>query len=236
MRFKTLIFTLITLGLLNFLNAQEASKLTASAFEQKIKSDKEVQLVDVRTKKEYQEGHIKDAVNIDYNSDEFNKLVAHLDKDKPTYVYCLAGGRSSAASKVLKEKGFKEVYDLEGGMRKWKEEGKPFEASTNKDAGMSKEDFDKLIKNEKLALVDFGAKWCAPCKRMAPSIDKLSKDEALKAKVVKIDVDENEPLSQLLKIDVLPTLHLYKGNKLVWQHEGYLNEQELIETIVKYSK
>ncbi len=85
--------------------------------------DSTVQLVDVRTTEEYAVSHLKDAQNICVTSDDFSEKVKTLDKSKPVYVYCKLGGRSADAAKILTEMGFKEVYDLEGGITNWEEEG-----------------------------------------------------------------------------------------------------------------
>jgi rhodanese-related sulfurtransferase len=79
----------------------------------------DVQLVDVRTPKEYNQGFIKNAKNIDYFSSDFKTQFQELDKEKPLYIYCRSGGRSAKASKILKTLGFKEIYDLKGGYLAW---------------------------------------------------------------------------------------------------------------------
>ena len=79
-----------------------------------------VQLIDVRTSREFSNGFIAGAKNIDYNGDSFEKQIKKLDKNKPVLVYCAAGGRSENAAELLKEWGFKEVYDLIGGYNSWK--------------------------------------------------------------------------------------------------------------------
>jgi rhodanese-related sulfurtransferase len=82
----------------------------------------DVQLVDVRTPKEFSEGYIENAINIDFLSPDFDKGIQRLDKEKPVIVYCRSGKRSGKCSKVLVEAGFKKIYDLEGGFSKWKQE------------------------------------------------------------------------------------------------------------------
>ncbi len=72
-------------------------------------------LLDVRTPEEYSEGHIEGALNLDIYDKQFSIELDKLDKTKPVYVYCKSGGRSSNASEIMKEKGFKEVYNLVGG-------------------------------------------------------------------------------------------------------------------------
>ncbi len=79
----------------------------------------DIQLIDVRTPKEYTEGHIKDAVNINFFDDNFIDQMSKLDKDKEIYIYCRSGSRSGRAAKKLKEQGFTKIYDLQGGFVNW---------------------------------------------------------------------------------------------------------------------
>ncbi|TCI90993.1 rhodanese-like domain-containing protein [Tenacibaculum sp. M341] len=82
----------------------------------------DIQLIDVRTKKEYDNGHIANAKLIDYFSDDFKNQLLKLNKDIPVYVYCKSGNRSGKASKMLNELGFNQIFDLEGGYSKWSKE------------------------------------------------------------------------------------------------------------------
>lgn len=83
-------------------------------------ANQNVQLIDVRTPKEYEEGHIENSTLINYFSENFKTKLSELNKNKPLYLYCRSGVRSGKASKVLSELGFKEIYDLEGGYLAWK--------------------------------------------------------------------------------------------------------------------
>ena len=79
-----------------------------------------VQLVDVRTLKEYNSGHIENAINIDfYNSSNFKEAFERLNKDKPVYLYCRSGARSQKAARKLIAMGFSKIYDLKGGYMRW---------------------------------------------------------------------------------------------------------------------
>ena len=102
----------------------QSSLLSPGDFEKMLQDDKTVQLVDVRTDREYQSGHIEGALNRDYYADDFATQLGKLDKSKPVMVYCAAGGRSSGAADQLKKLGFTSVYDLDGGMKAWKAAGK----------------------------------------------------------------------------------------------------------------
>ncbi len=84
-------------------------------------SEDTVQLVDVRTPKEYKESHLKGAQNICVTSNDFKEKVKTLDKNKPVYVYCKKGVRSANAAKQLKEMGFTKIYDMDGGILLWEE-------------------------------------------------------------------------------------------------------------------
>lgn len=84
-------------------------------------------LLDVRTNGEFASGHLKGAAQIDYNNPNFKNDIAELDKNKPVYVYCRSGARSGRAAKIMKGMGFKEVYNLEGGILAWQRAGKPVE-------------------------------------------------------------------------------------------------------------
>lgn len=100
-------------------NGGTVIKLDKAAFAEKI-AEENMQFVDVRTPGEFNAGHIKGAVNIDYTSPDFPDKIQQLDKDKPVAIYCQSGNRSGRASKVMLSLGFKEVYDLTGGYSHWK--------------------------------------------------------------------------------------------------------------------
>jgi rhodanese-related sulfurtransferase len=92
-------------------------------FEQEIQQE-EVQLVDIRTPKEFKEGHIEGARNIDFLAEGFLKGFEALDKEKPLYIYCRSGNRSLKASAILSEAGFENITDLKGGYKAWTAKGK----------------------------------------------------------------------------------------------------------------
>ncbi|MDX2174581.1 MAG: thioredoxin domain-containing protein [Bacteroidota bacterium] len=189
------------------------------------------QLIDVRTPEEFSEGHLKGAVNFNINADDFETEIAKLDKHKPVLVYCLSGGRSSSAAEVMGENGFMEVYNLQGGIMKWNAANKPLEnAEVNEvTQGMSLRDFNKLIINHKFVLVDYNAKWCKPCIKMAPMLDSIAFLKKEKLSLVKIDADENKGLLKEKGIESLPVLELYNGGKLIWSHNGEIDKTTLLK-------
>ncbi len=186
----------------------------------------------MRTPDEFSKGHLQNALNYDWNGDDFGKQTASLNKANPLYVYCLSGGRSSSAASKLRSEGFKEVYELDGGIMKWRGADLP-ETTTNttKSSGMTMEQFNELINSDKSVLIDFYAEWCAPCKKMKPYLDEISKEMADKVIVIRINADDNQGLTKLLKIDALPVLQLYKNKILYWKNEGFIEKSEVVKEI-----
>jgi phage shock protein E len=98
------------------------NNLPQTEFKKNYANKKTAQILDVRTSKEITQGKISNAAELDYFDPEFKKKVQamNFDKNKPTVVYCAAGGRSSKAAVILVELGFKKVYNLEGGYNAYK--------------------------------------------------------------------------------------------------------------------
>lgn len=93
--------------------------LDPKAYKKAISSGK-TQLVDVRTAREYKNGHIANAINIDlFRAGHFRTEIEKLDKQKPVYLYCQSGQRSRKAAQRLLKWGFTEVFDLKGGLLEW---------------------------------------------------------------------------------------------------------------------
>jgi len=231
-KIKILTLALIALVACN----QPAGLLKADDFEKGIQQPN-VQIVDVRTAKEFEKEHIEDAINIDINEGNFATQLSSLDKSKPVFVYCLAGSRSSNASKVLKENGYKNIYELDGGMLAWLKASKPVvseTAATNSSTNPAEENFYKTIAAEKLTMVDFFAFWCAPCMKMKPDIDKLTEELKEEVTIISINTDEQIPLATKYNVQALPTLAFYKNGQEVGRSVGYKTQAQLRELIVQY--
>lgn len=101
------------------LNSDKFEVLDKNAFKAAIRQ-KKVQLVDVRTPREYKGGHIGKAVNIDlFQGGSFKQAFEKFDKSKPVYLYCRSGSRSKKAAQKILDMGFEKVYDLQGGYMRW---------------------------------------------------------------------------------------------------------------------
>lgn len=98
--------------------------VNATEFRQLIETTESIQLVDVRTSEEFQAGHIPGALLIDVKGTDFNHQAEEkLKKDLPVAVYCRSGMRSLKAAGLLKDKGFKTIYNLKGGFLEWQDNG-----------------------------------------------------------------------------------------------------------------
>ena len=213
-------------------NSTAKTNLSATEFSDRIKELPTSTIIDVRTPDEFSKGHLVNALNYDWNGNEFDKQIAPLDKTKPVFVYCLSGGRSSAAAKKMRSDGFILVYEMDGGIMKWRAKNLP-ETTDNKAAsnGITKVQFDALLNSDKLVLIDFYADWCAPCKKMKPYLDEISKDMADKVVVIRINADDNQSLCKELKIDALPVLQLYKNKILTWTNTGFIDKEEVVKQL-----
>jgi len=93
---------------------------TVSPEEFKTELEEEVVLIDVRTPAEFAQGHIEGAVNADfYDSENFENYLYELDRDQKYMIYCRSGNRSGQTLQVMKDKGFAEVTNLDGGISLW---------------------------------------------------------------------------------------------------------------------
>lgn len=100
--------------------------INTSLFRQMIEEDSFV-LIDVRTIEEFNEGHIKDAVNIDFYKPTFEDEIDEFDKRKRYLIYCRSGNRSRQAMYLMRDLGFEEVYNLSHGIISWNENNFPTE-------------------------------------------------------------------------------------------------------------
>jgi thioredoxin 1 len=100
--------------------------LSTDVFEKRM-NEPEALLVDVRTAEEFRQGHLKDAVNIDFYSSSFEEQLSELDKNKTLLLYCRSGNRSGKSIDMARKNGFAKVYDLNGGILAWTADSKPIE-------------------------------------------------------------------------------------------------------------
>lgn len=196
--------------------------MAAKSFLDSIQDTKN-QLLDVRTPEEYNQGHIAGAFQADWNNfEQFKERTASLDKHKPLYVYCLAGSRSAAAQKWLIKEGFETVINLRGGMNAWNLEDLPVEGKKEVKI-ISLSEFIASIPKDKTVLVDIGAEWCPPCKKMAPTIKEIAEDYT----VIYVDGGSQTQLAKELGAASFPTFIVFKNGSEAKRITGFCSKEDL---------
>jgi rhodanese-related sulfurtransferase len=221
--------------LLSFLSCTSQSrtsvKIDAVSFEKAITGNN-VQVLDVRTSQEFNSGHIKNALQSNWNNQtEFVDRIQYLDKDKSVYVYCMVGARSAAAADWMRNNGFKNVIELNGGINAWKKLNKPLEENAITEKQLTIEEYQAKIPLDKTTLVEFGAPWCPPCVKMQPVLDDLISTKNLNFQFVKIDAGLHLNVMNELKIEPIPVFIVYKNGKETWRKVGLVTKEELIAQI-----
>ena len=96
------------------------------------------------------------------------------------------------------------------------------------------EKFNEIISGSRLVLVDFFAQWCGPCKTMAPILVTLKKEMGDNIRIIKIDIDKNNPIATSYDIRSVPTLILFKNGNIVWRSSGARPLHELKEIVLQH--
>lgn len=205
-----------------------------STFDSLINALSNEQLLDVRTIEEYRGGHLENSINYDWNDATFQENAKSLDKSKPVLVYCRSGNRSGQAADYLREQGFTQVYELEGGITAWESEGRPVtaaEGQLGQNGEVTLEMYNKTIADNPVVLVDFTATWCGPCKMLAPSLHELEKEMSTQFVLLTVDVDRDRPVAEYMNIMAMPTLVLYKKGEIQWRNEGLVPKDLVADKI-----
>ena len=206
-------------------NGQKNLTATPDKFSRAIQADN-IQLLDVRTADEYKNGHIKNALQANWlNRAEFDDRTSHLDKQKPIFIYCLSGGRSGAAAQALVALGYT-VTNLEGGINAWKRENMPLEGVNPNTPQTTMKAFEGQIMSKEIVLVDFGAVWCPPCKKMEPVLQEFMAENDNKLMLLKMDGGIETELMKNLNVEALPTFILYVHGKEVKRKQGLVSKEE----------
>lgn len=122
------LLTLILLPLAASAQSETFPSIDNQAFAQFVQMTPCVQLLDARTLEEYQEGHLKGSILIDWKRDDFTEIAQKvLQKNVPVAIYCRSGRRSREAATKLLQEGFTQVVNLDKGINSWTEEGMPVE-------------------------------------------------------------------------------------------------------------
>lgn len=129
MKYIFVLFSLLLLGCNSWKTSKNFNyqEMPVSDFLKTMNNDNNYIIVDVRTPKEYRNGHMKHALNVSYFGTTFTDSIKTLDRSKTIYMYCQTQHRSPFASKKMKKLGFKKIIDLKGGFVKWENNEMPIE-------------------------------------------------------------------------------------------------------------
>ena len=94
-----------------------------------------------------------------------------------------------------------------------------------------KSSFKQIINSEIPVLIDFYADWCGPCKMLAPILKEVKSELTDQVKIIKIDVDKNQPLAAQYQVRGVPTMLLFKNGVQVWRQSGVLSKEQIIDAI-----
>lgn len=97
---------------------------------------------------------------------------------------------------------------------------------------LTSENFGEEVLNANIpVLVDFWASWCGPCKMMAPVVEEIAKEMEGKAKVCKVNIDEEQDLATEYGIMSIPTFLIFKDGKVIKSTVGVQDKQKLISLL-----
>jgi len=92
----------------------------------------------------------------------------------------------------------------------------------------------EVLKADKPVLVDFWAEWCAPCRMMAPTVEALAEEYATRAKVGKLNVDENQSVTARYQIRGIPTLLVFKNGEIQEQYVGAASKDVIVKMLERH--
>ncbi len=177
------------------------------------------QIIDARSPEEFAYNHINNALNFNLQSEGYTGDVQLLDKSGPVFIYAINTGRSTALARDLKNKGFTEVYDLQGGIANWIGSGQPYYTSVKRVLSITA--YKNIIASNNTVLVDIGSRYCPACKKVRPVLDSIRNENPGKLKIVEIQLEESPQLiAELKTVDVFPYLILYNQGAVTFKKGG----------------
>ncbi|AWV98673.1 thioredoxin domain-containing protein [Arcticibacterium luteifluviistationis] len=230
-----IILTLLSLNTFG----QDLSGLNISIFEKALREHSLPSLLDLRSEEQFHRGHIKKAINLDYNDLDFETLIINqIDKNQAVFLYSNTTLEANNASIFLKGLGYKEVYYLMNGFSNWTASSKPYVSSrpdTKPIAAYTIENLMQVINSNKKVFVFLSAPWCSHCKVMEPIIRKNT-GRASGIKLLKIDISKEVAIAEYFEATETPTLLYFKNSKQVWKYTGEIEENSLQKVLFNQAR
>ena len=233
MKSNLFLFAIFCLISCNNIKSQITENISAAQF-YNLSNEQAGIIIDVRTPQEFSTGHIKEATNIDFYSNEFKNKLKIMKKDIPIYVYCRSGGRSSIAASRMQKLGFIKIYNLAGGINAWKASNFKLVTSSQPNKFIAPvvhvNQVDSILKENKMVFITVSTEWCLPCKKMKPVIQEIEK-ENYDVKFLYIDADVNKDILDRFKINGVPFFLIYKNSKELFRHVGVISKNDIMQQL-----
>ena len=214
-----------------FAQQENHDLITIDSFSAKISKQQTPQIVDVRTPEEFTINHINGATYVNLKEENHLDALKNFDKTKPVFIYAIQNSRPDILAAELHTNGYKEVYELKGGIAAWIGSGNPYYTSVKNNLSVA--DYNKTLTDNKIVLVEIGTKYCGLCAKAKVIVDSLQNDGSYK--VVQLELYNNPQLvAQLGEVPSVPTLLLYKDGQIVWKRSGLtFNKYDITTEIAK---
>lgn len=210
--------------------------LEADLFQESLRNEGTKQLIDIRSHQKFTKGHIKTAINIDFEDDNFESLASsYFNKNIPLFLYGGSDFMSENAKVFLSEIGFKNITWLAGGFSEWIAKSKPYVSSSEvfePIAAFTPSNFENTIATNSLVFVYLKTPSCGYCKQMDSYLQKQV--QAHNYRLLKIDIEENENMSYFFDAHETPTLLIFKNRRQIWKRKGVMGERELSQVLLNY--
>ncbi|WP_046242794.1 rhodanese-like domain-containing protein [Hymenobacter terrenus] len=209
--------------------AKPQGAIAVAQFAAQLQAQPKPQLIDARSPEEFALNHVPAAVNFNLTSPDYAARLPALNPTKPVFVYSIGNGRSVALAADLRKRGFAEVYVLDGGIGAWTGSGQPLFTTAQRE--LTSAQYQAILAQNDLVLVDVGSKYCGACKKVKPILETLRKEHGTALKIVELELEENAALISSLKtVTSFPYLILYRQGQVVLKHEGLTNLKTDLDT------
>ncbi|MBQ8713150.1 MAG: hypothetical protein IJ551_10085 [Prevotella sp.] len=231
-----LMLALLAVSTVTFAQSQQQERITIGEFAQKLQAaGPNAQVLDVRSRAEYEINHLAGAVNIDLaDSAAAAAVIGRLDKSKPVFAYSIQSGRGVILARKLREQGFTQAYGMPGGIVNWVGSGYSLETlKTDRSLVVDINHFHSLIKSDKVVVVNYSSRHCGSCVRFAPTLAEIEKEFVNDISLIRVELDDNPELIKDQQIHLMPTMIIYKNGEVQWRKEGRQTREEIEEAIRK---